>query len=109
MHDMVVLGLGKDGHIASLFPNMTHSNDSEVLVSYVELQESHLVEINERITMTFNTILRAKYVAVLAVDDSKCDVVKMLLNGDGSHLPAARLLHQPNVFWYIDHNCVTTV
>ena len=108
MHDMVVLGLGKDGHIASLFPNMAHSNNSEVLVSYVELQESHLVEINERITMTFNTILRAKYVAVLVVDDSKCDVVKMLLNGDGSHLPASRLLHHPNVFWYIDHNCVAT-
>ena len=106
IHDMVILGLGKDGHIASLFANMTHSNDSEVLVTYVKLQESHLVDIKERITMTFNAILQAKYVAVLAVDDSKCDVVTMLLDDDGAHLPAARLLHQPNVFWYIDHNCV---
>lgn len=106
IHDMVILGLGKDGHIASLF---TNSNDSKVLVTHVKLQESHLVEIKERISMTFNAILQAKYVAVLAVDDSKCDIVMMLLNNDGAHLPAARLLHQPNVFWYIDQNCVQNI
>ena len=106
IHDLVLLGLGKDGHVASLFPNMIHSNDSEVMVSYVKLQELHLVKIRERITMTFNSILQAKYVAVLAVDDSKCDIVKMLLNGNGVNLPAARLLHQSNVFWYINQNCV---
>lgn len=105
--DLVVLGLGKDGHIASLFPNMIDSNHSEeVLVSHVTLQDSNLVEIRERITLTFDAILQGKHVAVLAVDDSKCEVVKMLLNGNGAHLPAARLLHRSNVFWYINQNCV---
>lgn len=103
--DMVVLGLGKDGHIASLFPNI-HYNESKVLVSSVKLQKSHLVEIRERITLTFNAILQSKHVVVLAVDNSKCDVVKMLFNGEGAHLPSAKLLHQPNIFWYINQDCM---
>ena len=101
--DLVVLGLGKDGHVASLFPNI-HYNESDVLVSLVKLQESYLVR--ERITMTFNAILQGKHVVVLAVDDSKCDVVKLLLYGNGAHLPVAKLLHQPNVFWYVNQNCI---
>ena len=105
MLDVVVLGLGKDGHIASLFPDM-HYNESDVLISYVKLQESYLVEIRERITMTFSAILQSKHVVVLAVDDSKCDVVKLLLYGNGAHLPAAKLLHQPNVLWYVNQNCI---
>ena len=105
MLDLVVLGLGKDGHIASLFPNIQY-NESDVLISHVKLQESYLVEIKERITMTFNAILQGKHVVVLAVDDSKCDVVKLLLNSNGAHLPAAKLLHKPNVFWYVNRNCI---
>ena len=103
--DLVVLGLGKDGHIASLFPNI-HYNESDVLISLVKLQEPSLVETRERITMTLSAILQGKHVAVLAVDDSKCDVVKLLFYGNGAHLPAAKLLHQPNVFWYVNQNCI---
>ena len=105
MLDLVVLGLGKDGHVASLFPNI-HYNESGLLVSYVKLQESHLVEIKERITLTFSAILQSKHVVVLAVDDSKCDIVKLLLHGSGTQLPAAKLLNQPNVLWYVNQDCM---
>ena len=103
--DLVVLGLGKDGHVASLFSNI-HYNESNILVSYVKLQEFHLVETKERMTLTFNAILQSKHIVVLAVDDSKCDIVEKLFHGNRTQLPAAKLLHQPNVLWYVNQDCM---
>ncbi|XP_065883642.1 GDH/6PGL endoplasmic bifunctional protein-like [Dysidea avara] len=105
--DMIVLGLGVDGHVASLFPNVTeYLSQSNPLVTRVTLLESHPVEIKDRITLTTEAILLGRSVAVLAVDVSKCDVVKVLMRGEGADLPAAKLLHQPNVVWYVNQKCL---
>ena len=105
--DLVILGLGTDGHVASLFLNATeYSTQSNSLVSHVTLLPSHPVEIKDRITLTTETILLGRSIVVLAVGDSKCNVIKMLMKGEGNDLPVTKLLHQQNVVWYVDQKCL---
>jgi len=105
--DLIILGLGSDGHVASLFPNATeYLSQSNSLVTSITLPESHPAEVKERITLTTEAILLGRSVAVLAVEDSKCDVVKVLMRGEGADLPAAVLLQQPNVVWYVNQKCL---
>ncbi|MBI5450900.1 MAG: 6-phosphogluconolactonase [Gammaproteobacteria bacterium] len=97
--DVVLLGLGPDGHVASLFPSsaILHENNKSVAACYVERLARW------RISITFPVICHARHVMVLAAGDGKAEIIRQLFETDDiRHLPASRLLTQPNVSWHLD-------
>lgn len=80
-HDLLLLGLGGDGHTASLFPGTTALSESSRLVV-----ENHVVKLDSwRITFTFPLINAAREVVFLVNDESKRAVVEEVLAGEGGH------------------------
>jgi 6-phosphogluconolactonase len=80
--DLVLLGLGEDGHTASLFPGSTALKETErwVATSYVERLHAH------RLTLTLPVINAAAQVSFLVAGESKSAIVEALLGND-SHPP----------------------
>jgi len=85
--DLILLGMGGDGHTASLFPNTQAVDEQEKLV--VE----HFVPVlgRSRMTFTFPLINAAKNIILMVTGDDKAEAVEKLLDGteDIASLPAA--------------------
>ncbi len=85
--DLIFLGLGEDGHTASLFPDSSALTDTDrwVTATYVEKLKTH------RLTLTFPAINNAAQISFLIAGQSKVAVVKDILTGQYSDAPAARI------------------
>lgn len=83
--DLVLLGMGKDGHTASLFPH--HQALSEARRWLLPVHVS--AEPPWRITMTLPLIRYARHVAFLIAGPEKVEILRRLDNGED--LPAARV------------------
>jgi 6-phosphogluconolactonase len=97
--DLVLLGLGGDGHTASLFPG-TRALDEEqhwVVANRVEKLDTW------RLTLTLPVLNAARAVMFLAEGSEKSAILKEILEGSGASYPAQRI--QPmdgSVHWFID-------
>ena len=87
--DLVLLGVGEDGHTASLFPKTQALKETKRL--YVPTQVPQKNE--SRLTMTFPAIDKAKAVYVLALGKAKSKILKQILFGEYNYelFPAQRL------------------
>ncbi len=96
--DLVLLGLGPDGHIASLFPGTDALDATETLTTslYVEKFESW------RVTMTYSVINAARQVIVFIGGEAKAAIVKDITTDAVQGLPVQRLAPQGEYYWYMD-------
>lgn len=96
--DLVLLGLGPDGHIASLFP------DTEALEVVDTMTTSVYVEKFDswRVTMTYPVINAARQVIVFIAGEAKADIVKDITTGAVQGLPVQRLDPQGDYYWFMD-------
>lgn len=76
--DLILLGMGDEGHTASLFPYTTALANKEVNVvsNYVEKLSA------DRITFTAPLINKAKNVAFLVFGEAKADAIKHVIEDD---------------------------
>ena len=76
--DFILLGMGDDGHTASLFPGEQILNENEKWVDayYLAPQEMY------RITLTAPIINKAEHVLVITFGASKRHALNKVLNGD---------------------------
>ena len=84
--DLILLGLGVDGHTASLFPG---SPALKEVFRQVAAVHASAASIPQRFTLTFPVINAAAAVMFLAAGAEKAKVVKAVLGEPGSSLPAA--------------------
>jgi 6-phosphogluconolactonase len=96
--DLVLLGLGEDGHTASLFPGSAALNEQQrwVATSYVEKLHAH------RLTLTFPLINQAAQISFLVSGASKAPIVEAIICHSNDSLPAARI--QPvdgQLTWFV--------
>ena len=102
--DLILLGLGHDGHTASLFPGTgaVHEFQRWVTVGHAPSQPSM------RLTLTLGVINRASVVVFLVTGAAKAEIVKRVLepsNDVDRQLPAA--LVKPDrgrLIWLLDHD-----
>ncbi len=84
--DLILLGVGDDGHTASLFPGSAALKENNRLaLSVVPPVRS----MHERITITFPVINSARNIIIQITGSNKAVVVKDILENENSHLPAA--------------------
>ncbi len=101
--DLMLLGLGNDGHTASLFLESGALKDKEHIV-LPSLAPPDFPAPN-RITFTLPVISNAKEIMFLISGKAKQDIVKSILEEPekaAKRYPAAMVLHTGRVSWFID-------
>ena len=102
--DILLLGMGSDGHIASLFPN-DPDLDSKIGVWVRNVHPPDYQLSIDRITITLEFINKSKNIIVLLKEKGKKDIIKHLRNDDEiefSKYPAGKIRPiNGNVSWYI--------
>ena len=96
--DLVFLGIGEDGHTASVFPKSPLITDNRNWVQHVRVEEKKM----DRISFTIPFINRARNVAFLVSGAGKAAIVKKVFSKSGKNLPAAQVKAKNNVYWFID-------
>jgi 6-phosphogluconolactonase len=99
--DLVLLGLGEDGHTASLFPGTEALREKHraVVANWVGMLRAW------RITLTVPAINRARSVMFLVCGQDKAEAVKSILQGAGhSQVPPAGLIRPDSgrLLWLLD-------
>lgn len=98
--DLVMLGIGDDGHTASLFPRTPALNvrDRWVVENPVEKLET------TRLTLTAPAINAAKKVVFLVAGESKAEALRQIVEGDADPRDyPAKLVRPPNApEWLVD-------
>lgn len=97
--DLILLGIGPDGHTASLFPGTTalQENNQMVVANWVEKLKT------ERITMTYPLLNNAAAVMFLVIGADKAPVVREVLEDSTSELPSQKVRPTSGkLMWMLD-------
>ncbi|MEC3881855.1 6-phosphogluconolactonase [Parapedobacter sp. 10938] len=100
--DLVLLGMGGDGHTASWFPNtgVLHEYDKWVAAYFLAPQDMY------RITLTIPVVNQAAKVAVIAYGANKAEALREVLRGERNieRYPAQLIdrSEEGRVTWFID-------
>jgi 6-phosphogluconolactonase len=85
--DLALLGLGEDGHTASLFPDDPVLEERERLVVAVRGRKPP----PDRVTLTLPILHAARAIVVLTAGEGKAEAVAAMLAGPSLHVPASLL------------------
>jgi 6-phosphogluconolactonase len=96
--DVVLLGMGEDGHFASLFPYLDDTKKAMNLngASLCSAIRREGVE-HDRVTMSYKAILSAKNIIVLFYGKTKLAVFEQAAKKANDQLPISHLLNQTDV------------
>ncbi len=102
--DLIVLGVGKDGHTASLFPGHGALKERERWVVAVKGGVPNV----SRLTMSYPVLNHARQTVFLASGKEKAEILKTLLENSRAQLPAQNV--QPingKLTWLLDRDAAS--
>ena len=101
--DLIFLGLGTDGHTASIFPGSEVLNEKERLVAapYVEKFKTH------RLTMTLPLLNNGASIVFLVSGAEKAEIVKAVLQGENKYPAQAVNPTQGELIWMLDKDAAS--
>jgi 6-phosphogluconolactonase len=106
--DLVLLGLGDNGHTASLFPHTPVLHEKKALVKAVHVEDPA----SDRITMTSALINEAHAIAFLVYGEEKSHAVHEILEGkaDPDTFPAQLIIpEEGEVHWFLDEKAASGI
>jgi 6-phosphogluconolactonase len=104
--DLLLLGVGEDGHVASLFPGKPSLEETRPVSAVLDSPKPPPV----RISLTLPTINSARQIWLIAAGSGKAEAVGKALaqagraepEGDAGRLPAARVSGRERTLWLLD-------
>lgn len=96
-HDLILLGMGGDGHTASLFPGTPALAETQrdAIENYVEKMSVW------RVTLTYPQINAARHICFLINDPTKKEVLDAVLAGDAQYPSAGIAPAEGTLSWLI--------
>lgn len=102
--DLVLLGMGTDGHTASLFPGHQALNRKDWVVEVVEVEVAQALPPVPRLTLTLPVINNADTALFLVSGAQKIRLAESFLSDPSkSRLPAALVRPRQRLLWYLVH------
>lgn len=100
--DLFMLGLGEDGHTASLFPDQMNLLTSDNICKTAVHPQSKQI----RVTITGRVINNSKKIIFLVSGKNKAEIIKKIFNDDNSKsLPAENIQPKNGIlYWYLDED-----
>ncbi len=101
--DLVILGLGEDGHTASIFPG----NNSLLVSGSVCAVAVHPLSHQKRITITGKVINNSDHICFLVTGKKKAEIVKEIINKEAGALnyPASGIVSEyGDLTWFLDQD-----
>jgi 6-phosphogluconolactonase len=96
--DLVILGMGEDGHTASLFPASKHLDDDAPAVAVFDAPKPP----PERVSLGLTRLLSARERIVIAAGEGKREIIQRIR--EGMELPITQV--KPTA-WYLDRSAAT--
>ena len=95
--DLVMLGMGPDGHIASLFPGRPEGDSQEhIAIAVLDSPKPP----PERISLTFAALLHNERTWFVVSGEEKADAAARAIEGDQS-IPAAHVRGKNETIWFL--------
>lgn len=102
--DIVLLGVGPDGHVASLFPNSA----PEPIGNWVVIESDSPKPPKQRLSLSFQALCSAKEIWVVAAGAEKADAIAEAYLTD-SGLPLAKVEGTEETIWFIDQAAASKI
>jgi 6-phosphogluconolactonase len=101
--DIVLLGMGPDGHVASLFPNSMPIRHGNWVVSEPDSPKPP----QQRISLSNEALSSARQVWFLVAGKDKAPAVSRVFEGE--NLPATRVSGKELTKWYLDQEAASEI
>ena len=102
--DVVMLGLGPDGHVASLFPGFPQLEESDHAATSIADSPKPPPA---RVTLTFPALLNTKELWLMTAGAERAEIVKAI--NDGEDLPATRVAAHPAATLFLDRTAAAAL
>jgi 6-phosphogluconolactonase len=101
--EVVMLGVGPDGHVASLFPGHPALDASDVAVAVTDSPKPP----PERVSLTLPTLNRSRAIWLVVSGSGKAAAVAQALAG--ADLPAAKVHGSEETVWFLDREAASAI
>ncbi|PEN09313.1 6-phosphogluconolactonase [Longimonas halophila] len=98
--DCALLGLGSDGHTASLFPEHNPLTTDPKQVRAVTAPARH--DVKQRLTCTLPVFNRSRQALFLVSGEAKRGAVRAVLDENDASLPATHISPREHLAWFLD-------
>lgn len=102
--DLVLLGMGEDGHVASLFPG----SKSAIQGDWIVVEKSSPKPPAERLSLSLEVLNSAKEVLFLVSGKEKAEAVGKVFSGSGD-LPAESVSGKERTIWLLDDEAASLI